>query len=161
MRVIAAGLMMVFTAIALADARIELDTTVCHAPWSQENADFEYKGYCQGLGLQLKSGNYNAYASGRFEGLDDNMVEAPVFLEGSDTEAAQVTEVNCLQTAGVFQDDDGNEYQTNDCTVLIRYKRTGKGISIRYVVELRDAALAAARTRGADPVQAGISSSAR
>ena len=145
-----------------ADARYEVDTDSCHAPWDQNDADNEYKGDCSGAGLQLDgTGNYNATAFGYLYGVKREMIEAPI----SDTGKPQSTETNCETTAGTFQDDDGNEYTTNDCSVVITYKRKGssRGNSwnIDYRIELWNAALTSNKARGDAPVRSGVSRAAR
>lgn len=118
-------------ALAFADARLELNTGAIHAPWSNEDADYEYKNTdgSNSIGsLQHPDGTYTAQYQGAVLGVDGAMIDADLeFGPGNgQPHRFRTTETDCVNQEGTFQDDDGNQFTTNDCAVVITYERLKK-----------------------------------
>ena len=101
----------------IADAQINLDTGTVHAPWDQGNADNEYKANGKGFSIQHPDGTYTAQFTETYDYVNPSLIDYP------DVGASYYTQTltDCTVTVGTFTDDDGNEYRTNDCTVIIKY----------------------------------------
>ena len=135
---------------AWADNRLELGNANgghhCHLQWSPNNADDEHKISCKVYSTQDgNSGNYNAYASGSFEAPRELFKRVGLPQQQPLFSMQRIT--TCEVTQGVFQDDNGNAFKTNDCTMRLNYSTTpvsGGLILVEYSLVLRDAAAAKA-----------------
>lgn len=111
---------------AFGDARLELNTGTIHAPYNQNDADQEAKltdGGDSIWSIQLPNGNYNAYYRTTLEDVF-RLVVRGVDLTQVDTAGKDRVTTTCANTAGTFQDDDGNIYTTNNCLVTFLVERT-------------------------------------
>lgn len=107
---------------AWADARIELDTSTCHAPVNGYEA---HEFYCYGSALKLGDGRYNAFFEGGFITTRANLGGGVV------PESALIPlvyETDCSDTPGVFLNYAGKKYTTRDCRVYLDYREWGFSI---------------------------------
>lgn len=129
------AIFLLFPALALADARIELNAGgAYHAPWSATNADLEHKGLLNPtdvISTQHADGTYTAWLETRIPEVSRLTVDAPLAF---DNEGVSKHVSDCNTTAGTFQDDDGNAYTTNNCVVIVQYTRTRR--DFRYDVHI-------------------------
>lgn len=111
-------LLVIFPLACFADARIELDTSTCHAPWSSWNAEQAHEFACEANSIRRADGKYNAFYEGWFlttrAGLGNS--EAP---EGV---IPIIHETDCATFPGVFRDARGIEYKTTNCRVYLAYR---------------------------------------
>ena len=108
--------------VVWADGRIELgDQNAtghnCHVPWSTEDADLEFKNYCEASSTQHDDGTYTAQATMVYLNRVPELVDAPVDLSGG----WDMTETNCEVTACTFQNDGGTAFTTNKGSMVIIY----------------------------------------
>lgn len=152
MRYVLTLFLVLFATVTFADARLELSTGTVHAPWSQADADLEYK--FRGtpgtiMSLQLANGDYNAFYEQTIEGVSVALVGYPA-AQGLERGEQATSETNCGTTAGTFEDENGNAYTTNNCTVIIRYFRPRTNLDTRldltFTVLLRNATAATTAT---------------
>ncbi len=144
-----------------ADNRLEVGNANggghCHVVWDQDNQDNEHKLNCQVFSIQHPDGTYTATAKDVWYDIERSLVDAPL---PAAHKFNVVYESNCTETAGTFQDDDGNAYTSNDCTAAVTYKarprqvRAGR-VTVIYELTIRRAAAAAAA--GAPVSAAGTS----
>ena len=133
--------------VATADVRLELRApgqngaggSIVHAPYDQRDADQEFKfnpGDDKIVSNQLPSGNYNVEYTTTFKKLRKSSVRTfdlpQVDVGGKDT-----VDINCAATQGVFVDDQGNTFTTNDCEVQWVVKRTPRRGEYSATLDMR------------------------
>ena len=152
-----------------ADVRFELRApngggaggSIVHAPYDQNDADLEIKfnpGSDKIIPVQLANGTYNVEYSTVFKNVKRLSVRTFDLAE-ADTGGTDKTTVTCNQTAGVFVDDQGNTFTSNDCLVLWKVGRTSK--RNRYTVHLEMVLRGAARAAAEAAVMEGTSKAFR
>lgn len=155
-----AVLLVALPLIALADARLELDTGHCHAPWSEANSDLEHKYHCEIFSSQQTDGSYHAESITSWSEYGDLHRPAGAAYD-PDTGIAEVT-TRCGTTAGTFIDDDGNVFTTGNCWVILSYTRDRRDYRTHITALVRMRAATAATAAAADAaVSAGTSAAVR
>lgn len=115
-------LLVIFPLTCFADARIELDTSTCHAPTSDWGPDHEF--FCFGSATRLSDGRYHAFYEGGFLTTRKNLNSSKIPDSNLNSQSTVLT-TDCSVNPGIFRNSAGKEYATRDCRVYLDYRKWG------------------------------------